>query len=494
MTTPTSTKAKVPSRYSGQRMRRRLQPSMAVAAPPMPSADPAGFSEAPASAIRFPQNAWAAAPALEVAPWRRNLDLESFGQEMNALKFELIKQQGKDDVSHLNAILTAGTLLYWGGVVACCFCNPLHGNLLGALAISTGVMARWTMVGHHVCHGGYNRQQSAPGKPSVAAGRFHRKTFAVGSLLKRCTDWLDWMTPSAWDVEHNELHHYNLGEERDPDLVERNFEGVREGEFGSSVWAKMASVVGVAFTWKWFYYAPNTLKELYAKEQRQAARRGNEIAQPFANGTKPLTIIYPFERLTQPGSLQERLEPLRLLAGCLLPYAVFAFGLVPAGCSAAAFAIGGSAAAASTFKLVMLNMLFAEAFTNLHSFIIIATNHVGEDIYRFAKPCAPNSGEFYMRAVVGSANFHTGARADGKPASPRGHAVDFMHGWLNYQIEHHAFPDLSMLSYQRAQPRVKALCEKYGIPYVQEPVWTRLRKTVEVMVGKKDMLQWERGD
>jgi hypothetical protein len=27
-------------------------------------------------------------------------------------------------------------------------------------------------------------------------------------------------------------------------------------------------------------------------------------------------------------------------------------------------------------------------------------------------------------------------------------ANDFLHGWLNYQIEHHMFPDLSMLSYQ----------------------------------------------
>ena len=34
-------------------------------------------------------------------------------------------------------------------------------------------------------------------------------------------------------------------------------------------------------------------------------------------------------------------------------------------------------------------------------------------------------------------NFNTGSDAN-----------DFMHGWLNYQIEHHMFPDLSMLSYQ----------------------------------------------
>ena len=43
--------------------------------------------------------------------------------------------------------------------------------------------------------------------------------------------WTDWMLPEAWDVEHNHLHHYALGEEGDPDLVERNIKIIR-GEAG----------------------------------------------------------------------------------------------------------------------------------------------------------------------------------------------------------------------------------------------------------------------
>jgi hypothetical protein len=35
------------------------------------------------------------------------------------------------------------------------------------------------------------------------------------------------MLPEAWSVEHNELHHYRLGEEADPDLVQRNLAFVR---------------------------------------------------------------------------------------------------------------------------------------------------------------------------------------------------------------------------------------------------------------------------
>ena len=35
------------------------------------------------------------------------------------------------------------------------------------------------------------------------------------------------MLPQAWDVEHNKAHHYYLSEEKDPDLVEHNFELLR---------------------------------------------------------------------------------------------------------------------------------------------------------------------------------------------------------------------------------------------------------------------------
>jgi hypothetical protein len=44
-----------------------------------------------------------------------------------------------------------------------------------------------------------------------------------------------------------------------------------------------------------------------------------------------------------------------------------------------------------------------------------------------------------------------------------------------------------MLQYQKAAPQLKAICEKYGVPYVQESVWERLRKTVDIMIGKTDM-------
>ena len=56
-----------------------------------------------------------------------------------------------------------------------------------------------------------------------------------------------------------------------------------------------------------------------------------------------------------------------------------------------------------------------------------------------------------------------------------------------HQIEHHIWPDLSMRSYQKAAPLVKAICAKHGVPYVQESVFLRLKKTIDIIVGNTSM-------
>jgi len=102
-------------------------------------------------------------------------------------------------------------------------------------------------------------------------------------------------------------------------------------------------------------------------------------------------------------------------------------------------------------------------------------SHAASDLCRFETPVA-NRNEFYVRQIVGSANYRCG-----------GDLNDFMHGWLNYQIEHHLWPDMSMRQYQQVQPRVKAVCEKYGVPYVQESVFMRFVKLWKILLGVESM-------
>jgi fatty acid desaturase len=45
--------------------------------------------------------------------------------------------------------------------------------------------------------------------------------------------------------------------------------------------------------------------------------------------------------------------------------------------------------------------------------------------------------------------------------------VDFLLGGLNYQIEHHLFPNMPRPNLRRAQPLVWAFCQQHDLPYVE---------------------------
>lgn len=170
---------------------------------------------------------------------------------------------------------------------------------------------------------------------------------------------------------------------------------------------------------------------------------------------------------------------------CMAPYAIFMFGIIP---SVTYILLGKERA-----HIALWTSIFAELMTNVHSFVIIACNHAGDDVYRFDTAVAPKSNEFLLRAVIGSVNFHTGSDF-GTPGTFVPDLVDFMQGWLNYQIEHHMFPDMSMLQYQKAAPKIRAICKKHGVPYVQGPCWVRSVKLAKIMVGDETMNHWDNGE
>ena len=45
--------------------------------------------------------------------------------------------------------------------------------------------------------------------------------------------------------------------------------------------------------------------------------------------------------------------------------------------------------------------------------------------------------------------------------------VDFLLGGLNYQIEHHLFPNMPRPNLRRAQPLVRAFCQQHDLPYTE---------------------------
>jgi len=376
--------------------------------------------------------------------WIASLNLEEFGREVQELGRQLEAEQGEADIQHLHKIVM------WSDACAVIGLGTmwLAPNPLSIIALSLWTFSRWTMIGHHSCHGGYNRTDKT--------GRYSSRGFAVGSLWQRITDWFDWMLPEAWGVEHNQLHHFRLGEVEDPDLMERNVEIWEAGSRYPLTFLSMA-------IWKWAYYAPNTYKELKLAKMRQEGR-------PLPDGFDPQAGLTLGDILEQERKGTALFSVTEFLTNVIGPYLLLHFFVLP---------LPLALLSPGFYLNAVANLFLAELLTNIHAFAVIATNHCGEDLYRFEQGCKPKSPTFFLRAIVSSTNFSTG-----------GDVNDFFHGWLNYQIEHHAWPNLSMLSYQKAQPKLKAICEKHGVPYVQENVFMRLKKTVDIMVQNTKMRRY----
>jgi len=387
--------------------------------------------------------------------WIGKINHAEFKEDVKRLGKELADQQGVEDMKHLNKIIWWSRACSLIGMSTMWWCiNPLSISL-----VSLGTMTRWTIVGHHVCHGGFDK---------CSNGVYNRFKFGVGSLYRRCVDWLDWMLVEAWNVEHNQLHHYSLGEVHDPDLVEHNLKSIRALDV--PMWTKHLAVGFFMLTWKWFYYAPNTFKMLKIHELRRKGKVPTwKGGQPVPD--KFLTAPWTVDPVTWAKKGAVFFSATEFYCRVLGPFFLRQFVLIP---SLAGLAFGREA-----FANALVSMVLAELLTNLHSFIVIVTNHAGDDLYRFDRHCTARSSTFYIRQIISSANFSMGTDL-----------IDFHHGWLNYQVEHHLWPDLSMLSYQKAAPLVRTLCKKHGVPYVQHNVFWRVKKTVDIMTGAASMRKY----
>lgn len=384
--------------------------------------------------------------------WLENFDFQAFRSEIQVLGKKLEAEQGPADVKHLNKMVMWSNVCAAIGLLTMGFgINPI--SIIG---ISTFTFSRWTMIAHHTCHGGYDKCH--PNKD-----RWSRFKFGLGSLWRRLCDWFDWMMPEAWNVEHNNRHHYNLSEVTDPDLVEMNLEDLRKAPI--PVIAKYAVVFGAMLTWKWFYYAPNTYKELKLAKWRREGRA-------IPDGIKPEDAV-TFKSFLMGGTpFYSFWEFFSIVVG---PYFLIHFFLFPLPYLLVGDYLDGYDGQTMYWTAVK-NLFLADMLTNVHGFLAVVTNHAGDDMYRFRKPCRPFSGSFYLRQVLASVDYSMGSDL-----------IDFLHGWLNYQIEHHMWPNLSMLSYQKAAPLVQEICDRHGVPYVKQNVFKRLKKTVDIMVGKTNM-------
>ena len=112
------------------------------------------------------------------------------------------------------------------------------------------------------------------------------------------------------------------------------------------------------------------------------------------------------------------------------------------------------------WKRTLKANLVANLIRNVWSYAIIFCGHFPDQAYTFTEEeleADDSKGAWYIRQLIGAANI------DGGPA------FHFMSGNLSFQVEHHLYPDMPSSRYQEIAPRVKAICEEYGLPYNTGP-------------------------
>jgi fatty acid desaturase len=122
----------------------------------------------------------------------------------------------------------------------------------------------------------------------------------------------------------------------------------------------------------------------------------------------------------------------------------------------------------------------ANLVRNLWAFTIIFCGHFPDGTHEFTKEQTENEtrGEWYYRQQLGSANL-TG-----------GKWFHILAGNLSHQIEHHLFPDIPAHRYAEISTEVRAISERYGIPYNTGPLHrqfgTVVRKIVKLAVPPRE--------
>jgi len=123
------------------------------------------------------------------------------------------------------------------------------------------------------------------------------------------------------------------------------------------------------------------------------------------------------------------------------------------------------------YKATLWANVTANLVRNFWSHAIIFCGHFPDQTYMFTEDEVANEsrGAWYVRQLIGAANIE---------GSDLFHV---MSGNLGFQVEHHLFPDMPSSRYKQIAPRVKDLCERYGLPYNTGPFrkqWGTVQRTI----------------
>ena len=348
--------------------------------------------------------------------------IEEFGRELDAIRAEVIDSRGDRDRQYILRVIKTQRSLALGGrilIFASTLFLPAWGHALASAA------SFWVLI--------------AVGTLSLALAKTLENMEIAHNVLHAQWDWMkddniqsntwewDHVCPSdQWMRSHNVRHHTwtnVLG--KDPDV---GYGLLR---------------VSSAQRWKPFYLGQPLYALLLALLfEWGIAIQELELGRVFA-GKMSLEQIRPMLRRTGKKMAAQAMKDYALwplLAVILtLPFTL----------------AGAGPPLLGVFLWVFAANAVASLLRNLWTYLIIFCGHFPADVYVFTKQQVENEtrASWYVRQLLASCNIRGGK------------LFDVLSGNLSHQIEHHLFPDLPSNRYPDLALRVRALADRYDLPY-----------------------------
>lgn len=329
--------------------------------------------------------------------------LRAFGEEIDAIGRRAKARVGVEDVQRVKRLHRFSRAMEVAGRVLIHVSMEPVTFAFGVAALFIHKQLQATEIGHTALHGAYDGLENA--QP------FQSKTYV-------------WDTPideESWRAGHNVKHHGNTNVAgKDPDVHFGLIRLTEHTPHSAKNRLQLPFALGVlfpsfAFFMNWHFTG---LHDVF-----------------FDNGQPEKLDVLPDR------SRASVLLAVRRSLRKYVPYYFKNYVFFPA-------------LAGPFFWKVLLGNVLAETLRDLYSAATIFCGHVGDETSAYPHGTRPSGkGEWYAMQVEATNNFSVS-----RPLS-------VLCGGLDYQIEHHLFPQLPPERLREVAPEVLAACERHGIRY-----------------------------
>ena len=359
-------------------------------------------------------------PSMIESPLARLSDeqIAQLGREFDAIHDEVFAELGDRDRRYIVSMIEMHRRLVVLGRVLLLASRRRPAWLAGTTLLSMAKILENMEIGHNVMHGQWDWMND----PQISSSTW---------------DWDSASTAEAWKHSHNYVHHtYTNIRGKDRDL---GYEIMRIDPHQKwhpvYLLQPFYNLVLAAF-FEWGVATHDLDFEAIKKGEKSKEQLKREVRGMLRKGREQIVKDY------------------------------VAWPLISALAAAARAARAGTGArrrAAPSARPCAPNFT-ANVVRNVWAYAIIFCGHFPDQTYTFSPDEVQDEtrGGFYVRQLLGAANIS---------GSPLFHVAS---GNLGYQVEHHLYPDMPSTRYAEIAPRVKAICERYELPYNTGPFLKQL--------------------